>query len=138
MSNPKRKMKDLPNLLTEMFDKLPIEVVFKQPLSEDDFIETGMKAYLTGAETHTNEIVKLFFYFDDHFDTNKKLFKKVFYDHSKDDKKLYTAFESDNYDPYYSVFVGAEEEIFNYFVPTGFSALAGLPLTSQTLVYSFE
>lgn len=54
-----------------------ILVQFKKPIFEDDFPEKGMTAWLTDVEWDNRYgSYKLYFYFGEHEDVNKKYFKK--------------------------------------------------------------
>lgn len=94
----------------------PAHVVFRKPIFEDDFVEAGMRAYLTGVEVEGEEI-KLFFYFGDDFDHNKRMFRQSYYGREAlglDPKKLYTALETNDYQEYYSVYAMKTDKILDY------------------------
>ena len=88
----------------------PIKVEFKKYIFEDDFPDTGMRAYLTHAFfSEKDECYKLFFDFTEFFEYNKPLFEEAYYP-NKDtrklgvDKDMYTAIEAGWYSHQYSVF----------------------------------
>jgi hypothetical protein len=89
-----------------------VKVIFKKPIFDEDFPDKGMTAWLVDIEECKEEdCYKLYFNFEDFEEENKKYFKEVFFSnrHTKDaglDKHLYTALESGNYSPLYSVYFG--------------------------------
>lgn len=109
-----------------------IKVQFIKPIFEDDFVEKGMTAWLTDIEWDgKSDCYKLYFDFSDFMGINKKYFKQSYYSNKytaqiqKDTgRQLFTAFETHNYDPKYSVFFSLssngrddlllEEEILSY------------------------
>jgi hypothetical protein len=91
---------------------LPIAVVFNEVIFDDDFVEPGMRAFLTGIERCDSNTLTLFFYFGDDEEYNKKFFRRTFY--SKDSTRQLLATETDNYDPYYSVSVDAKDTVSKY------------------------
>lgn len=89
-----------------------IKVQFIKPIYEEDFVDKGMKAWLTDVEWEEgSECYKLYFDFTDFEAENAKYFKAVFLPnrYTKDlecatDRTLFTAIESGNYTPKYSVY----------------------------------
>jgi hypothetical protein len=88
-----------------------VQVQFIKPIFEDDFVEKGMKAWLTDVEwdTRTNDCYKLYFDFSDFETENAKYFKQSYYANLATKNKglpvrpFYTALEADQYEPKYSV-----------------------------------
>lgn len=98
-----------------------IKVQFIKPIFEDDFVEKGMKAWLTDIEwAHREECYHLFFDFTDFEEYNDKYFKETFYSNDTDSfnvRKLKTAKEVGDYKPKYSVYLsvtgdGRNDEVF--------------------------
>lgn len=91
-------MKQIPKNITEA-----IKVQFLIPIFEDDFVETGMKAWLTKIEKE-DDMFNLFFDFTDFEQENDKYLTETFYMYGKDGKELGTAKEAGWYKNKYSVY----------------------------------
>lgn len=102
-----------------------IKVQFIKPIFEDDFPEIGMTAWLTGIEQDANlDCYKLFFDFTNFESINEKYFREVYYSNRHTDdiaketgRTLFTALETHNYRPKYSVYFslstnGFDDELF--------------------------
>jgi hypothetical protein len=94
-----------------------VKVQFLKPIVEDDFVEKGMKAWITDAEwDHKYQCYKLYFDFTDFESDNQKYFKESFYSNSATrvkglpEKPLYTAIEADMYSAKYSVYFGVSTD----------------------------
>jgi len=87
-----------------------IKVQFLKPIFEDDFPERGMTAWLTAVEWEAkNECYKLYFDFTEFEAINAKYFQESYYSNriteaSGVTKQFYTALDSGNYTPKYSVY----------------------------------
>jgi hypothetical protein len=121
---------NMPRITVDMIHA--VKVVFVKPIFEDDFVDKGMIAWLTDIEWEEKEkCYKLYFDFEDFETINKKYFKAVYYSniYTKElevhtGRKLFTAFETNNYHPKYSVYFSLsidarddalfEKEIQNY------------------------
>jgi len=92
-----------PAIVVDMLDA--IKVQFLKPIFEDDFVERGMTAWLTGIEWSDNtDCYKLFFDFKDFESENDKYFKETYYPNSSTRallavKDMYTAKEAGMYTP---------------------------------------
>lgn len=88
-----------------------IQVQFCDIIFEDDFVEKGMKAWLTGIEWDSrHKWYDLYFDFSDFEDHNAKYFRRTYYGNRNTQKieestgrTLFTAIETGNYEPKYSV-----------------------------------
>ena len=122
-----------------MFDGPKAEkVLFLKSFFEDDFPERGMIAWFIRYEWYPREgCYKLFFDFKDFEKENEKYFTETYYanDYTKkliksgvcDDKTFWTALESGNYSPKYSVYFSLpsderndeelNKELLNYLKP---------------------
>jgi hypothetical protein len=105
---------DVANLSGECF---PIPVKFRKVLFEDDFVEPGMIALLTGVERDGEDGIKLYFWFGDHYEHNRKMFKRSYYAPNGGSKML-TAEEAGQYDHYYSVYANPGDECTDFLVRT--------------------
>lgn len=99
-------------MITVNIDK-PIKVKFIKEIFEDDFVEAGMTALLTGVEwdTQYNDCYKLFFDFSPFEEENATLFPEVYWPNQYTRKlaeetgcRFFTAKESKQYDPTYWVY----------------------------------
>jgi hypothetical protein len=98
-------------ILRNMVDAVPVQ--FVKPIFEDDFVEIGMKAWLTRFEYDLEkdpELIQLFFDFSDFEKENMKYFRETYYGNrytkeieEKTGRSLFTAIETGNYSPKYSV-----------------------------------
>ena len=94
-----------------------VRVQFIRPIFEDDFVERGMQAWLTGVEwCERSKCYELFFDFTEFEAVNAKYFRETYYPNARTarlgvDKSKYTAQEAGQYSPKYSVnfSVGREE-----------------------------
>ena len=87
-----------------------VKVQFLKPIFEDDFVERGMTAWLTGIEFNQEyDSYELFFDFSDFEEINEKYFRETYRPniHTADlpKKMKYTAKEAGMYRPKYSVFL---------------------------------
>ena len=81
------------------------KVVFLKPIFEDDFVERGMKAWLTGIEwDQKSASYTLFFDFSDFEEENAKYFRASYYPNRKTEeleaatgRTLFTAIEAGYY-----------------------------------------
>ena len=86
-----------------------VKVKFVQQIFEDDFPEKGMIAWLTDVEWEM-DCYKLFFDFSEFDIYNDKYFKQVYRPNKytshleSTGRKMFTAKESGNYNPKYSVY----------------------------------
>lgn len=102
------------NITTHILDA--IKVQFLEPIFEDDFVERGMKAWLTAVEwSERAECYELFFDFSEFEEENNKYFKATFYPTPRTQelqqttgRKRFTAKEAGMYNPKYSVFFSIE------------------------------
>lgn len=104
---------ELPMLMKTFHQHLPIEVGFVMAPFEDDFIETGMRGYLVGAEESKHDTIIVYFYFGDHVTHNTKMMRRTYYD--SNNKPKLTAIESGHYENHYSVHCNPEDYVENYF-----------------------
>lgn len=82
-----------------------VEVVFLKPFIEEDFVERGMRAWLTGIEwCERNKCYELFFDFSDFEEENAKYFRASYYPNRKTEeleaatgRTLFTAIEAGYY-----------------------------------------
>ena len=114
-----------------------IQVQFCDVIIEDDFVEKGMKAWLTGIDWDPgHECYVLYFDFSDFEQHNAKYFRRTYFGNrhtneieEKTGRTLFTAIETGNYDPKYSVYFSlssdaCDDELFkveiqNYLRVTG-------------------
>ena len=94
-----------------------IKVQFLKPIFEDDFVERGMKAWLTKIEK-TDDMYKLYFDLTEFEHENDKYMTESFYMHGKLGKDLGTAKEAGYYCNKTSFFFctkdfGANDETFS-------------------------
>ena len=94
-----------------------IKVQFLKPIYEDDFVESGMKAWLTKV-VKIDDMFKLYFDFTEFEQENDKYLTCTFYMYGKDGKELGTAKEAGWYNNKYSVYFctsdnGCNEETFS-------------------------
>lgn len=87
-----------------------VKVQFLKPIFEDDFVERGMTAWLTGIEYNdTVDCYELFFDFSDFEEINDKYFRESYYPNVHTallpKKPKYTAKEAGMYNPKYSVYL---------------------------------
>ena len=80
-----------------------IKVQFLKPIFEDDFVERGMKAWLTKIEK-TDDMYKLYFDLTEFEHENNKYMTESFYMRGKFGKDLVTAKEAGYYNNKYCVF----------------------------------
>lgn len=80
-----------------------IKVQFLKPIFNYDFVERGMKAWLTQIIKH-KDMYELFFDFTEFEHENNKYMTESFYMHGKLGKDLGTAKEAGYYDNKYCVF----------------------------------
>ena len=86
-----------------------IQVQFLKPIFEGDFVEKGMKAWLTDVEWDSNcKYYQLYFDFEA---VNEKYFKRCYHPNrhtaeieAATDRRLFTAREAGYYDAKYSVY----------------------------------
>ena len=107
---------------TKMVDAVAVQ--FLKPIFEDDFVEKGMKAWLTDVEWEKkSECYKLYFDFSDFEAENAKYFKASYYPNAVTEEKnlpkkqFYTALEAGQYEAKYSVYFsvageGRNDELF--------------------------
>ena len=87
-----------------------VKVQFLKPIFEDDFVERGMKAWLTSVEWCVREkCYELTFDFSEFEEGNIKYFKESYYENICTrklnlDKEFYTAIEAGCYTSKYSVY----------------------------------
>lgn len=89
-----------------------VAVQFIEPIFEDDFVEKGMKAWLTDVEWDIKyECYKLYFDFTEFEEENDKYFKAIFFPniHTRElqettGRKMFTAKEAGWYEAKYSVY----------------------------------
>lgn len=89
-----------------------LKVQFLKPIFEDDFPDRGMTAWLTDITWEKREdCFKLYFDFSDFEEINDKYFKEEYYSNKftryieeSTGRKLFTALETGNYSPKYSVY----------------------------------
>jgi hypothetical protein len=100
--------------------KLPIEITFKEPIFEDDFVESGMRAFLVGIDSKES-VNSLYFYFGHHEEYNEMFFRANYtldflpeYDVSNKKSKNPTAIECGMYERHYSVYVDKSEIVGDY------------------------
>lgn len=109
-----------------------VKVQFIKPIFEDDFVEKGMVAWLTDVEWESKtECYNIYLDFSEFEDINQKYFKRTFYSNKytanikkETGRELFTALETHNYEPKYSVYFSIstntrddrlfEKEILNY------------------------
>jgi hypothetical protein len=96
-------------------EQLPIPVIFREVLFEDDFIEKGMRGLLTGAE-HEDGGVMLHFFLGVHRDWNRRFLRRTYF--TEHPGKLINAEEKGVFDDYYSVWVPADGKCTDFFAPT--------------------
>jgi hypothetical protein len=96
-------------ITTKIVDAVAVQ--FLKPIFEDDFVEKGMKAWLTDVEWDLKtDCYKLYFDFTDFEAENLKYFKKSYYpnrvtqEKNLPEAKFYTALEAGQYEPKYSVY----------------------------------
>lgn len=94
-----------------------VQVQFLQPIFEDDFVEKGMKAWLTDIEwDEHHDCYKLYFDFTEFEAENFKYFKEHYYSNrvtrekNLPEKSFYTAIEAGCYSPKYNVFFGSSDQ----------------------------
>ena len=98
-------------IIVDMIDA--IKVQFIKPIFEDDFVEKGMKAWLTDVEWDSNcKYYRLYFDFTDFEAVNEKYFKRCYHPNrltaeieTATDRRLFTAREAGLYDSKYSVYL---------------------------------
>lgn len=98
-----------------------IKVQFLKPIFEDDYVEKGMKAWLTDVEWVENkECYKLYFDLSEFEDWNDKYFKESYYpnQHTRSiyhetGRARFTAKESHMYSPKYSVYFSISGSVRN-------------------------
>lgn len=117
MTTKNTTFKDVKEHLQQYPDEYPVEVAFKQSIFEDDFVEPGMRAYLVGFDEADSSDVNdpmynAYFYFGDHYEHNKKLFRRTFY--GKEPGELLTCEEAGQYQQHYSVYVMANDKVSKY------------------------
>lgn len=108
-----------------------IKVQFLKPIFEDDFVEKGMTAWLVDIEwKEKEECYNLYFDFTEFEDINFKYFKRTFYSnkytaqiHRDTGRNLFTALETHNYEPKYSVYFslsvdGRDDQLFEKEIPS--------------------
>lgn len=86
-----------------------IQVQFCDIFFEDDFVEKGMKAWLTGIDwSHDNMCYVLYFDFSDFEEHNAKYFRRTYFGNrhthqieESSGRTLFTAIEAGRYDPKY-------------------------------------
>jgi len=94
------------------------KVLFLKPIFEEDFVEKGMVAWLTDIVWDDNsECYKLFFDFSEFESLNHKYFKSTYYPNKYTKKlqeetgrNLFTAIETHNYDPKYTVYFSISDD----------------------------
>ena len=80
-----------------------VKVQFLVPFDEEDFVERGMKAWLTGIEFDSeNNSYTLFFDFTDFETENEKYFREIYYPNNntpdiKRPRQMFTAIEAGYY-----------------------------------------
>lgn len=90
-----------------------VKVQFLAPIFEDDFVERGMTAWLTGV-TFEDECYKLHFDFSEFEAENEKYFPRCYFANrhtANIDREdgLYTAKEAGYYNPKYSVYFSVDD-----------------------------
>ncbi len=87
-----------------------VKVQFLKPIFEGDFVERGMKAWLTKI-VKKEDMYELFFDFTEFEEENLQYFTETFYPniHTGTDKALYTAIEAQCYYPEYSVYFNTSD-----------------------------
>lgn len=90
-----------------------VKVQFLEPIFEDDFVERGMKAWLTGVEWEQRTgCYKLFFDFSEFEAENEKYFRETYFANihtaNLPPKSYYTAKEIGNYNPKYCTHFSAD------------------------------
>lgn len=96
-----------------------VEVVFKKPIFEEDFVERGMSGWLTGIEWDDRHgCYELYFYFGEHFDQNLKYFREVYHPNkyttsiqANTGRSLFTAIEANMYTPYLKINYSVEGDV---------------------------
>lgn len=93
-----------------------VKVQFKKSIFEDDFVESGMTAWLTDIKWLDHYgCYDLYFDFTEFEDVNAKYFKRVYYPniHTKGistTRELFTAKEAGLYEPKYSTFFSVSSD----------------------------
>lgn len=92
-----------------------IKVQFIKPIFEDDFVERGMTAWLTGVEWDDKHgCYELFFDFNEFEAINAKYFREVYFPNINTrripSKAKYTAIEAGQYTPKYKVYFSVIDE----------------------------
>ena len=94
-----------------------VVVQFTNPIFEDDFVETGMKAWLTKAEWR-NDMYNLYFDFTEFEQENLKYFTASYYSnrHTSEleqstGRNMFTAIEAKCYSPKYSVYFSLPNDV---------------------------
>ena len=86
------------------------KVVFLKPIFEDDFVERGMKAWLTAVEWDPKTTCyQLYFDFTDFEAENEKYFRRTYYPNRHTSmidtqRQMFTAIEAGQYERKYSVY----------------------------------
>lgn len=98
-----------------MIDAIPVQ--FIQQIFEEDFVEKGMKAWLTDVEWDDSAgSYRLYFDFTDFEHENFKYFKESFFanSHTREQglplKPFYTAIEAGEYHAKYTVYFGVSTD----------------------------
>lgn len=107
--------------MIDMKMTLATKVRFLKPIVDEDFVEKGMRAWLTDIEwSSTDECYKLWFDFTDFEVDNHKYFKEVYHPNSRTamatssrPSPMFTAIESGYYHPKYSVLYSVEGDVRN-------------------------
>lgn len=98
---------------------LPMKVRFKVWPEEDSWIEPGMMAYIVDMVDYGDNFAsKVYLYFGEHEDYNRKFFKRDFHKNEREDlgnKKALTALENGLYDPHTHILLPKEDKFIKYF-----------------------
>lgn len=108
-------VKDIQNKIKENGHILPMSVCFKICPEEDGWIEPGMKAYIVDMVDFGDGFSsKVYLYFGEHEDYNKKFFKRNFSNYGREEI-LITALEKGIYNPHTHVILPKEDKFSKYF-----------------------